>query len=509
MGRDFFTYPKKSSPSLNKYFFIMKQKIIYIAILLIPALLVSACGSGTSPSAEPTPVGTYRIDPIFWEFYNQNGGEDRLGPAITTLVTFQGKKMQYLENGLLVLDPSRGLNHYYFAPLGEELKFFESPNMEMAQQGGLIINGYQIHPDLVNLYYLLGPETVGAPLTNPQINYAQNRVEQHFQNLGFYYLLDDPTKEVHLLAYGLAVCNHLCQMQGKPENMIIAPNALSGLFKTFQEQVGASATGNLIVGPFVNDEGRDEVIFENMVVYKENGNVSLKPTVQLLGYEPHSLTTSLNLPIVVFYYIEEGWGHNILIHFDEFIIKHGGYEISGPPITEIIELNKVEGIIRQCFTNYCLDYYTNEAEAQVRPVPLGTDYKNTFYPYLLLDSNGDTRTSIRQNTTPQADPQSIFEIRVWESSPLITSAESQTISASVFFKGIPQINQQLTLYFHIPKAQSQAIEFPVTTEYGLSTITLSPIEESNGTLVTYEVCLDLPEGDIECAGENFLIWGNP
>jgi hypothetical protein len=92
---------------------------------------------------------------------------------------------------------------------------------------------------------------------------------------------------------------------------------------------------------------------------------------------------------------------------------------------------------------------------------------------------------------------------------LLTSADSQTISASVFFNGNPQINQQLTLYIHIPNAPSQAIEFPVTTESGLSTITLAPIEVPIGTLVTYEVCLDLPEGDIQCASENFLIWGNP
>ena len=488
----------------------MKRKLIYIAILIIPALLISACGSDVPPSAEPTPNGAYRIDPIFWEFYNQKGGEELLGPAITTLFTNQRNKMQYLENGLIVLDPNKKEeDQYYFAPLGEELKFFEPPNLEMAQQGGLLINGYQIHPDLVNLYIQLDPEIVGAPLTNPQINYTQNRVEQHFQNLGLYFRLDDPAKEVHLLAYGLAVCDHSCQLKGDLDSAILTKNTLSGSFQEFQNLVGASATGKLIGGPFVNDDGRDEVIFEHMVVYEENGKETPKPILQLLGYEPHPLVTPLNLPIMVFYYIEEGWGHNVLIYFDDFIMKSGGYEVSGPPITELIELDKAEGIIRQCFTNYCLDYYTNETDAQVRPVPLGIDYKNAFYPYLLLDSSGDTRTLEGQATPSPNNPQDIFQIMVWESNPLLTSADPQKISASVFFNGNPQINQQLILYIHIPHAPVQAIGFPVTTYSGLSSITLSPIVAANGTLVTYDVCLNLPEGDIQCESDNFLIWGNP
>ncbi|TES89909.1 MAG: hypothetical protein E3J88_05090 [Anaerolineales bacterium] len=483
---------------------------LYTVLLLILSLFASACESTNQYSTTATPIGTYRIDPIFWEYYNLKGGAEVFGPAITNLFTFQGKKMQYLENGLLVFDYQSEIDPYSFAPLGETLNFYEPPEPTSAQQGDLIINSYPIHPDFVNLYNQLGADTVGEPLTNLQINYAQNRIEQHFQNLGFYSLLDDPLKEILLLAYGLADCGPVCQKKGTVQNAIIARSALSQPFATAQYQLGVSATGEKLMGPIDNvEDGREEVIFENIVLYNDNGRVFPRPILLMLGYEPQPLVGSLKFPNLVFIPVTGNLGHNVPIFFHEYIVSHGRYEISGLPITEFLEHDREAGIGRQCFTNLCLEYHTHSQEEKVRPVPLGIEYLNKFYPHMQLDTGELPSSDGEPLIAPRVTPQPIFLLQMWESSPLISSSDSQTIYASVSLNGMPQAHQQLTLTISIPNALPQSIDFPETTDTGQTALTLTPIVVPNGTLISLLICLNLPEGASQCISSTFLIWGNP
>ena len=45
------------------------------------------------------------------------------------------------------------------------------------------------------------------------MNYAQQRIEQYFENVGFYRNFSDPAGSVHLLAYGAASCAERCAYQ--------------------------------------------------------------------------------------------------------------------------------------------------------------------------------------------------------------------------------------------------------------------------------------------------------
>jgi len=435
------------------------------------------------------------------------GGEELFGPAITNIFTYEGEKMQYVENGLLVYDPQEKWNQYSFSNLGEELGIYEPPEVVEGLRGDLIINDYLIHPAFIDLYRKLGPDVVGAPLTNPRENYTQGRVEQHFQNLGFYFQLDDPEQEAHLLAYGRAVCGSLCQFKGSLDNAIQSKTELSEPFSGFLKRLGSAATGSVVGGPYLGEDGNEEVIFEHMVVYDDLGYVALRPLVLQLGYIPQPLVEAIDNGIVVFIPVEGTLGHNVLVYFDDYIIHHGGYEISGMPVSEIYEFNHEQGIIRQCFTNLCLDYYSQESEVPVRPAQLGIDYKNMFHPEVTVVAE---ETTSQDGTTfiPRKSTQNLFQLKVWESSPLISSSEAQVISAGVFFNETPQAGQQLTLTVNIPGAEPITVSMPLTGEDGRTTIALAPVATSNGTLITYEVCLNLSEEANQCVDESFLIWGN-
>jgi hypothetical protein len=490
--------------------YLMRRQILSLLILIIPVLLISACGyyqPEVGQAVKPAQEGEYRINPVFWEFYNLMGGEELFGPAITNIFTYEGKKMQYVENGLLVYDPQEKWDQYSLSNLGEELGIYEPPAEVEGLRGDLIINDYLIHPAFIDLYRRLGPDIVGAPLTNPRENYTQGRVEEYFQNLGFYFQLDDPEQEAHLLAYGRAVCGSLCQFKGSLDNAIQTKTQLSEPFSSFLKRVGSTVTGSLVGGPYLSEDGNEEVIFENMVVYNDHGYVALRPLVLQMGYIPQPLVEAIDNSIVVFIPVEGTLGHNVLVYFNNYIIQHMGYEISGIPVSEIYEFNHEQEVIRQCFTNMCLDYYSQESEVPVRPAQLGIDYKNVFHPELTVVSE----ETISQNGTtfiPRKSIPNLFQLKVWESAPLISSSEAQVISASVFFNEIPQAGQQMTLTVNIPDTEPITVSMPPTGEDGHTTISLAPMATSNGTLVTYEVCLDLSEGEKQCVDDSFLIWGN-
>lgn len=487
----------------------MKRPILCLLLLLISALIVSGCDLFYSYQSEPTEItndGSYRINPVFWEYYHLLGGEKLLGPAITNVFTLEGKKLQYLENGLMVYDPQN--KTYSFSNLGEQLAIYEPPDLTNEIQANFTINRYPIHPAFIGIYRQLGPDVVGAPLSNPYKNLAQNRYEQHFQNLGFCFILDDPKQEVHLLAYGRAVCGPLCPYEGGIDNAIITTSTLEEPFAGVINRLGIATTGALVVGPFTAPDGYEEIIFEHMALYNYHGYIKTRPIVLLLGYEPQPLVEPINLPAVVFVVVDGNLGHNILVQFDDFIHQIGGYEVSGMPVSEVSEFDHDRGVIRQCFTNMCLDLFTQEQEVQVRPASLGTEYKDALYPNLPITSEDEALATEPPSLIPRTSVQNIFQINAWESNPLVSSYEPQTLYASVLFNGTPQAGQQLTLTIFVPGAPPQTVFMPVTGSDGKTAIALAPLATSNGSLIVYEICLPLSDGVSECARESFMIWGN-
>lgn len=485
----------------------MKRVTLTVLILLWSALLASACGSVDAAPQDKAPAGAYKVDAFFWDFYVAHGGEKVFGPAITSIFTFQGKKMQYLENGLMVYGPHGGEIRYHFASLGLELNLVQQSTPVEDDEGGLYIGPYFVPADFLPLYEQLGAAITGPPISNPTPNYSYNRIEQHFQNLGLYYRLDDPDKEVRLLEYGLAVCGSSCRMPPDLESAVANLPVIKGYFVIEMENLSAEVTGNPVTTPFTAQDGRQEVIFENLVMFAEGTNVNRRALPELVGYPPAAPINQIPDSRLIFIPINGELGHNVLLLFHEWITHNGGYTVTGMPTTEVFAVNPETGLIRQCFSFMCLDYYPASEDQSVRPAALGYEYQSRYYP--------QTQTGVSpQSNNPSPGqargiPQSIYQLQVWARKSFIQSTQPQTIYATLLLNGSPVPGLTPTLSFSVDDGPSQAIPFPATNQNGQTEIALAPIAAANGSLVSYEVCISLPDGGSQCAQDSFLIWANP
>lgn len=485
----------------------MKRATLITLSLFFTAVLASACGGGSAPPSADVPTGTYKVDALFWDFYTARGGEEVFGPAITSIFTYQGQKMQYLENGLMVYAPQAGGNGFSFAALGLELNLVQQPSPVENAEGGLYVGEYFVPAAFLQAYQRFGADIIGAPLTNPIPNYTYNRLEQHFTNLGLYYLLDDPNKEVRLLEYGLAVCGSSCRMEPDLQSAVADVPIISAHFVVEMQRLGAEVTGSAITAPFTAQDGREEVIFENQVFYAENNLVSRRALPELVGYAPSGAVGAIQDSRLFFVPTSGGLGHNVLAAFHDWILQHNGYETTGMPTTEVFPVNHQTGVIRQCFTYMCLDYYTNAAEQAVRPAALGQEYRLRYYGSIQPGANpGAGSASPGQ---PRSNPQPSLALQIWDQHPLIQSTQPQTISTVVLRDDAPVGGVTPSLHFSVDGGPTQTIQFPATNESGLAEITLAPIAAKNSSLVTYQVCVAAPAGGEVCAEDSFLIWGNP
>jgi hypothetical protein len=195
-----------------------------------------------------------------------------------------------------------------------------------------------------------------------------------------------------------------------------------------------------------------------------------------------------------------------LSFFDDYVHQNGGYQVSGRPITEIIPIDKDNGQYRQCFENYCLDYFDNATTAKVRPTPLGKKYLDELNHDFVLptgeqDGNGEYTTQPR-NKNP-------FTLIAWEDHTVVNSSTPQTINVVVSLQNTPQPDKELTLKIIYPDGAETSIKLPATGDDGRTSITLEPIVGQNGELVFYEICMEVSDAGPVCAEETFMIWGNP
>jgi hypothetical protein len=101
------------------------------------------------------------------------------------------------------------------------------------------------------------------------------------------------------------------------------------------------------------------------------------------------------------------------------------------------------------------------------------------------------------------------QLQVWESRLFVSSNESLDVYAAVFENDRPLQNREPVLLLTLPNGDRKTYHFSPTDEEGLTAIVLPPVTASNGTLVSYEVCLRALGGAAQCIGENYLIWNTP
>lgn len=452
------------------------------------------------PSAVSVTPDTYSIDPVFVDFYAYFGEVISLGPAITPLFEEDNLKKQYVEAGLIVYDPGdRESGKYRLFPLGNDFGIAEPPVDDPGLQESRFINGHVVYGDFLNLYEQLGgARFVGLPLTEARHNTERGRVEQYFENLGFYRLDDDPSGSVQLLSYGVLSCDKNCRYQA-PSSSI--PSTRPVLTEPFAAEVarlgGLPYVGLTLSDPYLAGDGRMEVIFENLVLVTESGDqerVIVRPIVEMVGIQVQPPVDQVDNTLMEFIPLFQGKGHHVPHFFLSFLERLGGLEFSGPPTTEVFPVSN--GVYRQCFTTLCLDFEVdNQGERRMKLAPLGVIYKEKYY-----QQAGDfTRTQSLKD----------IDIKVWEGNPSVTSDQYQEIHAVIFENNYPLINREPIIIVTLPDTSTQIYHFQPTNANGHTSIIIPSVPAPNGTLIAYEVCLVGISDEVTCVGDHYLIWNHP
>ncbi|MEX2143974.1 MAG: hypothetical protein WD740_05210 [Anaerolineales bacterium] len=461
-------------------------------ILCLAALVLAACSSGSQPS----PLGDtspYIIEPVFQEFYDFLGGQNRLGLALTPVIIEGNIQKQYVDSALLLYNPGLPPSEQYsLAPLGDLLGVWDQPVANADLQGALVVDGYIVYEGFASLYEELGGRRyVGKPLTGVRYAAEQDRVEQYFQNLGFFMQLDEPGR-VRLIAYGQLTCGAICDAPaGNPAAIIKIELPYGEPFISTVSRLGDGFVGSRLAGPYQAADGSLEVIYENLVLYaspNQAQTAAVRPILALIGIAPDPMVTLLDNPNILFYGIDGEFGYNVPIFFSDYIAQHGGFELFGQPIAEI--KMQADGSATQCYANACLRYAPG---IPVTPLPMGAEYKARVYDQ------------------PAAQPPAAageIRIRVWEDRSQISSAEQQVIHASLFAGTQLLAGLQPYLELSLPGGSTSIYQFPPSDAGGQTQIVLPPVRGQNGTLVPYKVCLEGFGAAAVCASESYMIWGN-
>jgi hypothetical protein len=438
--------------------------------------------------------GAFPVDPLFEEFYLALGGEEILGQAISPSRSDGLQTRQYTESSLMVYDPQAPMStRFHLAPLGVTLGVSEGDLLGKPYRDGRIINGHLVISKFLDVYEDLGgARFVGRPISEAYYNPDKQRVEQYFENLGFYQL--EGQSKIYMMPYGAYACNRNCREQapvaGIPSRQAILPDAF--LKKTLE--LGLEFVGKPLTGLHIAADGKQEVIFENLVLVSDpevGDQVMVKAIAGGISQQAASPAKPDKSGLSVFYEMEDGLGYNVPLYFLDFLAEFGGMQVAGQPISEVF--SPEPGLYWQCFTNLCLQFNLNaEGEDRLKPVPLGRDYKYEQYDRV---RDFDASLSLEK-----------IDLKVWEANTYVPSSGSQQINTAIFEDGKPLKNFEPLLIATMPDGSQRKAYFQPSDENGLSSLMLAPIDAPNGTLIAYQVCLFGIDGEQVCVGDNYLIW---
>lgn len=472
-----------------------------IVILLLLGLLLSACNSGSANASQTT----YQISPTFRELYEKLGGEGVLGAAISKTFTQDSFECQYTVNVLICVNPqATDSSRLFFYPLANAMNIREDPSQSPAQPGTNVVDGYTIYDEFISIYNQLGAQFTGRPLTQAHINYSQQRIEQYFENVGFYRKFSDPAGSVHLLAYGAYSCLDKCNYTPLVEASILNSSRASldqPLLAGLSEIADTSILGEPLTQPYIASDGMEEQVYTNAVVcapVNDLNSARLRPVSTLLQIPqtepgPQKYTSHDGM---VFYATKGNKGYHVPLVFDQFIAAHGGKNFSGNPIDEVYQYSAT--IFRQCFENYCLDYDSSASDSKkVSLAPLGMQYMqqisgsspSTVQPVNLSSGNLVLNVAKLSQKIP-ADGQQQIQI-------LVTQKENQQ----------PVPNLESTLTIKMPDGSLYTAKFPPTGVDGRSTLVIPPMKDiPNGTILEYSVCINGTDNTPVCVIDSYIIW---
>jgi hypothetical protein len=479
--------------------------IVIVAIFII--FITAACGQiPEQGTAQTLPEGAVPIDPIFVDFYNHMGGYQVLGYGISPIFSHGNRKFQYVEAGCLEFHVDAPASQaYQLSPLGLEMALHSSPVPPPPEDSDVLyVNQHTIRGKFAELYEQMGgARFVGKPLTELHYNYNKQRYEQYFENLGFYRMENEPLDAVHLLAYGAWKCDVYCR---KDAPLVASVELLSGAavlsdspFTDAYYRLGEEFTGFPLTPPQRMDDGTIQQVFEHVVFAAPAENLTrvyLLPLPGLLGVKADPIVPEENVSWKTFISLDGDLGHNVPHVFMDYITLHGGMEIAGSPITELVVIK--DDIFRQCFTNYCLEYHAGSNvpdEKRLRLQALGYAYRN-LHPTTAISFD---------------DTQSLkaLSVQVWEQYPLAGPDQHQEISVGVYEGHDPLPNIEPILLVSLPDGSQASYRFPPTGLNGHTYLRIEPIQAPHGTLITYRVCISSLTDEVFCVREGYVIWFAP
>jgi hypothetical protein len=229
---------------------------------------------------------------------------------------------------------------------------------------------------------------------------------------------------------------------------------------------------------------------------EDPSQVRLRQLPILLGYEVQPLAEMKSHEQLVFYEIKDGLGHNVPRPFDDFVASHGGRDLAGQPISEVV-LIQDRNLYRQCFENYCLIYDPAASDAmKVTMAPLGQEYVGRFPP--------PEEVQIRNVFSPES-----LSLLVTADKPTINDNETQNVRVMIRQKesGQPLERVEATLVLSYQNSPSIRYFVPPSDADGISVVEIPPQPGlANGTRLSYQVCLNLPSEQPICSMGSYLIW---
>jgi len=297
---------------------------IFVLILLLVGLLSTGCAPQAGEPTEIASSSTYEVAPVFREFYAVLGGEAVFGPPISQRFSYEELTCQYTVNALMCQDPFKsGAERFMLYPLGRVYELFDPDSAQMGED-------YSVYEAFQPMYeQLSGERYAGKALTGLLVNPEKNRIEQYFENVGFYSLLNDPKSAVQLLAYGAYACDDLCDYapvaNAMPTGSTRTPIEQPFLGKLKRSGLTALA-GQPLSQPYQAADGALEQVYMNVVVFSpenEPDKIFLRPIAEQLGMpveEPQSRRNKKNNS-EVFYEISKGKGFYVPMRVDPIYQK--------------------------------------------------------------------------------------------------------------------------------------------------------------------------------------------
>ncbi|MEN4011586.1 MAG: hypothetical protein AB1453_00665 [Chloroflexota bacterium] len=468
---------------------------------VVTLLLVGGMFAACAPAEPLQPVqqpGTYSIDPLFREFFASLGGDEILGPAITAAFSFHNFQCQYAQNALMCFDPfGQGVQRFSLYPLG---RGFELDHVISTQSGA---DNFPIYEEFEMLYSRLGWQYTGKALTPPRYNPNKNRIEQYFENVGFYRNIDDPQGEARLLSYGVYACSADCRYS-PPVSAVVVRNVVEieqPFLPRLARMGGVKVFGLPLGHPRIAEDGLLEQVYENVVLFSPPDNpaaMQLRPTAVKLGMPASAPQPRQHSEAdgVVFYPLEGELGFHVPLAFDQFIASHGGLEISGKPLMDPYQVG--ENLFRQCFENYCLDYDNQPGVVnRVRMVALGREY--------LRAAGGEPAEQTAFQITQDAVRLAVNVVQ-----PRVAADQGQRFELLLLEadnqQPVSSVESSLTLT--LPDGTQALYYLPPTDAKGSAGLLIAPLQPPppNGSVIAYRLCLNVPADPALCAGGSYLIW---